>query len=212
MLRAGSGLSRHRSTAIAAKEAASAALASAGVLKADGALVFATRHHAPAYPILLSTIAETLGTDRLVGCSAHGVLTDQGEIEQDAGVAVLAITGDSVGLRPLLVLYLSGREDLAAAELRMRLGRLISPKGRLLVFPDSNSLEPRLLDRMDHHLKRVPVAGGGSSGQPDGMGGPVFFKRVNVKSENQLKGVTEESVIKSILERTEVPEPSGAAG
>ena len=42
--------------------------------------------------------------------------------------------------------------------------------------------------------------------------GPVFFKRVNVKSENLLKGVTEETVIRSILERTAVPEASGAAG
>ncbi len=34
--------------------------------------------------------------------------------------------------------------------------------------------------------------------------GPVLLKRITVKSENLLKGITEENVVKSILERTEI--------
>jgi MoxR-like ATPase len=34
--------------------------------------------------------------------------------------------------------------------------------------------------------------------------GPVLLKRITVKSENLLKGITEEGVVKSILERTEI--------
>ena len=37
------------------------------------------------------------------------------------------------------------------------------------------------------------------------IAGPVLFKRITVKSENLLKGITEETVIRNILERTEAP-------
>ena len=37
------------------------------------------------------------------------------------------------------------------------------------------------------------------------IAGPVLFKRITVKSENQLKGITEETVIRNILERMEAP-------
>ena len=39
---------------------------------------------------------------------------------------------------------------------------------------------------------------------------PVLWKRISVKSENLLKGLTEEAAIEDILERVEVPPPKGA--
>ena len=43
----------------------------------------------------------------------------------------------------------------------------------------------------------------------DDLALPVLWKRVNVKSENLLKGLTEEKAIEAMLERTEVPPPKG---
>ena len=40
---------------------------------------------------------------------------------------------------------------------------------------------------------------------------PVLWKRISVKSENLLKGLTEEAAIEDILERVVVPPPKGAA-
>lgn len=40
---------------------------------------------------------------------------------------------------------------------------------------------------------------------------PVLWKRISVKSENLLKGLTEETAVADILERVAVPPPKGAA-
>ncbi|MBT3273828.1 MAG: MoxR family ATPase, partial [Spirochaetales bacterium] len=40
---------------------------------------------------------------------------------------------------------------------------------------------------------------------------PVLWKRITVRSENLLKGLTEEAAIEDILERVAVPPPKGAA-
>jgi MoxR-like ATPase len=40
---------------------------------------------------------------------------------------------------------------------------------------------------------------------------PVLWKRISVKSENLLKGLTEETAVDDLVERIEVPPPKGAA-
>jgi len=40
---------------------------------------------------------------------------------------------------------------------------------------------------------------------------PVLWKRISVKSENLLKGLTEEAAIEDMLERIEIPPPQGVA-
>ncbi|MGH8008185.1 MAG: FIST N-terminal domain-containing protein, partial [Candidatus Binatia bacterium] len=91
MLHAGVGLSTQSNTEKAVIEATQIALTRAGSDSADFALVFATVEHGPAYSLLLRTIKDVARAKHVVGCSASGVLTSDGEVERAPGVAVLTV-------------------------------------------------------------------------------------------------------------------------
>jgi small ligand-binding sensory domain FIST len=100
---AGSGLSEKRSAAEAGREAAHQALSRLGGHQTAWGLVFATPFYEEGFETMLEGVVETLGTDRLSGCSGLGVVTEAGEVEGRPGVAVLAVASDQIHARPFLV-------------------------------------------------------------------------------------------------------------
>jgi small ligand-binding sensory domain FIST len=121
MLSAGVGVSLHADGATAAGEAARRALVAAGSTAADVALVFAGgRHDHDEYVGVLGAVGRAIPRAAVVGCSATGVLSAEGELEDGRAVAVLALSlaGEGPPLpRPIFVGGI--RADARAAGARL---------------------------------------------------------------------------------------------
>lgn len=173
MIWAGSGLSATKDPRRAALEAARASMASAGLQRAGLVFMFATADHARQYPAMLEVVREITGCGNLVGCSGAGVLTGEGEIEGERGVAVLSLATDRATAAPFLVHNLKGRDRDAGREI----GRLCRPYmtgGSVLVlFPDTLNCNPEALFRgIADEVGPVPLAGGGAA--DDGAGDRTY--------------------------------------
>src|SRR5574341_2246113 len=114
MLKAGVGASTDKSTISAATSAARQAMDRAGLLQADFALVFATIPHASLYSRMLERIAEITRTRHVVGCSAMGIVTSDGEVEDEPAIAVMVLASDTVTATPFLVRSLHQQGGMAA--------------------------------------------------------------------------------------------------
>ena len=99
---AGTGASRAARSAEAAAEAAGLAMGTAGGRAADLVILFATPHHAGALEEVQRELERRCGTDRVVGCSASGVLSEAGEIEAGPGLVVMALGGLGDTMTPWL--------------------------------------------------------------------------------------------------------------
>jgi small ligand-binding sensory domain FIST len=163
MIRAGAGQSSSSSTEQAAEQAATAAMAQAGVPRADAVVVFFTVEHARHHQTLFSTLARMTGTDQIVGSSAAGILTGAGEVEGQQGLAVLVFSSNEIHSRPFLFQPLRERDAEVGAEIAQRVGPR-QPSSLLILFPDTYHGQPRqLLQSMEQQIGFVPVVGAGSS-------------------------------------------------
>jgi small ligand-binding sensory domain FIST len=145
----------------------------AGLRRADLVFFFATVEHAGKYAEMLAAVRRITGCRNLVGCSGAGVLATEGEIEDEEGVAVLALAGDHTTAAPFLVGNLRGRDREAGREI----GQIVNPHRRgesvLVLFPDTLNCKPEQLFRgLAESLTDVPVAGGGAA--DDGAGKKTF--------------------------------------
>src|SRR3989338_11510098 len=102
MLKVGVGASTEKAPLAAATPAARRAMDRAGLAQADFALVFATIPHSSLYGRMLERIAEITRTRHLVGCSAMGIVTSDGEVEDEPAVAVLVLASDTLTATPFL--------------------------------------------------------------------------------------------------------------
>ncbi len=186
MLHAGVGLSTEKDTAHAAIEATTTALARAHIDTADLALVFATIEHGPLYSRLLRTIKETAQATHVVGCSAGGVLTTDGEVERAPGVAVLTVRADTFSASRFFMPQLRGR----AQELGREAAALAHPMedNLLVVFPDTyNFNADAFFQGLSESAPNLPVVGGGAS--EDGTLGETFQLCGDAVSNDALCGV-----------------------
>src|ERR1700747_2545237 len=117
MIYAGAGQSSHGGTQKAVEEPPGAAMAQAGVAKADAAVVFFTVEHAANAGPLLEGLRRGTGTDRIVGSSGAGMLTQQGEIEGSQGLAVLVFSSDQIVSDPFLYKPLRERDQEIGGEI-----------------------------------------------------------------------------------------------
>jgi small ligand-binding sensory domain FIST len=187
VLRAGVGLSTDRDSAHAATQAATAALRSADLARADLLLVFATTSHGPGFTRVTRTAAEIAGTRDVIGCSAAGVVAGEEEVEGGPGVVVLALAGDFVPRRFFVPLDRGGGERAAQA-----IADAVAADGTadplLLLFADTYNLEPdSLFDGLDRLLPGVRVVGGGAS--EDGSVGEVSVFCGDTASSRAVSGV-----------------------
>lgn len=131
---AGVGWSINRNSLEAGLEAARGALAPLGHRPPIAVLVFGTAGHDQ--EALLRGVAEVTGAAPVVGCSAEGVITQDGSNEASHAVAVSAIGSDEITARTFFV---PGFSVDAAACGRSLVDQIVDcgVHGRLLVlFPD----------------------------------------------------------------------------
>lgn len=188
MLQAGVGLSTQQDTEKAAFEAAYTALTRTGSSHADFALVFATASHGPGYSLLLRTIQETTQATHVVGCSAGGVLTTDGEIERASGVAVLTVRTDAFVASRFFIPQLRGHGYETGKEVAAHVQPRLKDDNLLAVFPDTYNFNAAsffhgLSDRVPH---LVTVGGGASE---DGSVGETFQLCGDTVSNNAVCGL-----------------------
>jgi small ligand-binding sensory domain FIST len=168
VIAAGSGLVIGKRPDEAAGEAARAALEASGVGRAEVALVFATADAYRQGGELLAAVRAATGAGSIVGCSGAGVLTERGEAEGVAAVAVMVLSsGDEPVVRACLVPGGDGLGADTGAELSRRTGMAGREDGCLLILPDAMNLSPDdLLSGLSVRLDPVAVVGGVAAGMP----------------------------------------------
>src|SRR5512145_2591433 len=138
MLRAGVGLSTLESPGRAAEEACAQALAGAG--RCDAAILLTGPGRGGELPELLAAATGALGSEAVIGSTAHGVLAPDREQVGDPALVVLAVSG--IDVHPFLLHEVAGHEAAAAEEIAARLG---APAGRaadlVVLFPDPRTLD-----------------------------------------------------------------------
>jgi len=188
MLQAGVGLSTQQDTEGAAHEAARTALMRAGSSQADFALVFATPSHGPGYSLLLRTIQETTQAAHVVGCSAGGVLTTDGEIERTSGVAVLTVKTDAFAASRFFVPQLRGRSYESGKEIATLVQPRLQAENLLTVFPDTyNFNAASFFHGLSEGVPQLMTVGGGAS--EDGSIGETFQLCGDTVSNNAVCGL-----------------------
>jgi len=164
MFKVGVGASTEKATLAAAATAARRAMDRAGLAQADFALVFATIPHSSLYGRMLERIAEITRTRHLVGCSAMGIVTSDGEVEDEPAVAVLALASDTLTATPFLVRSLRRQGGFAARRMARMLPAPRLPQDFLMLFPDTMTLQAGpFLDGLSQSWPGVPAVGGGAS-------------------------------------------------
>jgi small ligand-binding sensory domain FIST len=159
-MRAGVGISTAREPRAAAEEAVAAALA--GGLRPDSALLFAGPGFGRELPEVLDAAIGCLGTEAVVGATAHGVLASGREIEGTAAVAVLAQSG--LEAHPFLIADLAGDEATAGAEIAAQLGGPARPEDLIVLLPDTGALRTdALLEGIRAHLEPACAVGAGAA-------------------------------------------------
>ena len=160
MASAGVGLSKRKDAAEAVEEAVSAALSGSG--SADVALLFATPDHAEAMPAILSAACDALGTQQVVGATAHGVLGAGEEVEGSQGLAVASFSG--LEADPFLLTEIEPEAPHVADELLARLGGAAQPEDLVVLLPDPRAVPlVAVLDDVRERLAPAQVVGAGAA-------------------------------------------------
>jgi len=173
MIRAGAGQSSDSSTERAVNVAFSEAFRRAGISKADLALVFFTAEHAVEQQRFADLLRTAMGSGSIVGSSAHGVLTGDGEVEGSHGLAVLVIASDDIRGDPFIFQSLKTRDAPAAREIANAARSSLKTGLLTILLPDSYNAQPQqLLQTLEETLGHTPIVGAGSS--ESGMTGATF--------------------------------------
>lgn len=187
MIHAGVGLSTEKDTERASREATVTALARARVDTAELAIVFATTDHGPRYSRLLRTVKETAQATHVVGCSAGGVLTTDGEVERAPGVAVLTVQTDTFSASRFFIPQLRGRGQEIGQEVGALVRSSPGPHSLLVAFPDTyNFNSAAFFSGLHEAAPGVPIVGGGAS--EDGTLGETFQFCGDVVSNDAVCG------------------------
>jgi small ligand-binding sensory domain FIST len=206
MIRAGAGQSSLSSTKDAVAQAATQALAEAGISRADTAVVFFTAEHAARPRELVETLSSATGAERISGCSAAGILTAAGEVEGPHAIAVLVLTSDQVQGEPLLVQPLRERDESAGAEIARRMRRAPAEDSLLVLLPDTYNGQPqRLLGGIEGTAGFVPVIGAGAS--ENGMARTTYQLCGDTVTSNAAAGLALSGAFQTHIDITQGCQP-----
>jgi small ligand-binding sensory domain FIST len=205
---AGTGLSAHSDSLRAAAEAADQAMTRLGIDRADWVVVFATTHHFSAYRRMIEVICERTGAEKVVGCSGYGVLTENGEIEDGAGIAVLVVSSPHCRAFPFIERPLHGRPDDAALAIAEQVQPQLAQNSALVLLPDTYHLNPNLfLAALNEEMGEIPLVGGGAS--EDGSQGRTYqFFGTHVES-NAVSGMLLTGTASMDVRMTQACRPQG---
>lgn len=164
MIRAGSGLSENLSLEKAALEAAAQSLERSGLSKAGTLLVFAAFKDPAKWAAALKKVKSFTGAETVVGSSAFGVLSDQGEVEQRISVAALALEAPRGTLFPFLVPNLQENNLQAGAGLARKIREAEMDPSLVMILPDAFSFRHGLFfDGYESEAGYTPLIGGSAS-------------------------------------------------
>ncbi|NOY53332.1 MAG: hypothetical protein GXP58_06880 [Deltaproteobacteria bacterium] len=164
MIEVGVGSSIQADSLEAAQESARKAITESGMIRADFALLFVTPHHAGSYPEILEKISEITGAGHISGCSATGILTGEGEIENGPGVAVMAIHSDTLFGYPFLFHESTIGETTACHAIGELVREFKRRDEMLALFPDHASHHlPALIQCIEEELVSAAIIGGSPS-------------------------------------------------
>lgn len=167
MIKAGVGYSLSENSNEAAREAASQAMERGGLTKADWALVFCTFPHRSSYKDILKSVCKITQTINVAGCSAIGILTNFGEVEASPGVAVLAVSSDSMNAASFLVQHTEDGGIKAGIEIGERMAPNKGGNALLTLLPDPFYIHPELLSRgIESRMGNIPIVGASASEHP----------------------------------------------
>ncbi len=209
MMRVGVGSSRLADSAAAAAAATRQAVERAALRgPAQLALVFASIHHGPSYTAILRAVRETAATQNVVGCSARGVLTSDGEIEDDFAVAVMVVGGDGFNVCRFFVPNLRGRAREVGHEIGRQVRPFLGPENLLVLLPDTyNFHAPPVFSALLDELGPVNIVGGGAS--EDGTLGETFQMCGDTVSHNAATGFLLSGRLRSTIGLTHACRPAG---
>jgi small ligand-binding sensory domain FIST len=187
VLRIASAFSSHADTVQACRDIAAGLEERLGSGRAEAAIFFATPGHGPSYGRIERAIREIAGVGEVVGCSAAGVVSREGERERGAAVSALAFHGD-FEVRRVFVPSLRGRADEVGRELGRVVVSLDSEPRTLLLLADSYNLAPdELLVGIDSVAPGTVVLGAGAS--EDGSIGETTVVGRGVAASNAVAGL-----------------------
>ncbi len=167
MIKAGVGYSLSENSGQAAKEAATQAIETGNIAKADFAVVFCTFPHRGGYKEILKSVCQITGTMNVAGCSGIGVLTNYGEVEAKPGIAVLAVSSDEMQTTSFLVNHTDDGGMKAGLEIGGRLIPIKGEKALLTILPDPYHIHPELLLRgIESRIGEIPIVGASASEHP----------------------------------------------
>ena len=131
---------------------------------ADTVLVFATVEHLQNERGLLADLQQVTMAEKIVGCSGLGVLTGQGEIDAGPGIAVAALSSDTITTDPFLYQPLRERDREMGEWLAPRFGNVSQGNKILALFPDTYNTQPQaLIQGLEEGLGYIPLVGAGCS-------------------------------------------------
>jgi small ligand-binding sensory domain FIST len=163
--RAGSGLAVSPDLEDAALDAALGALSSGGLDRADLAFVFVSGDASDRAPQVLHAVRRVSGAPAVIGCSGTGVLTERGEVEGRAAVAVLAVRSERLIATPVLIDEGETIGAGAGKELARRSAETLLEGGSFVILPGVDGLDPgALLGTLDDAIGFVPVVGAAAAG------------------------------------------------
>jgi small ligand-binding sensory domain FIST len=209
MLQAGVGFSSQQDTKKAAVEATQIAMQRAGCATADFALVFATTGHGPGYSLLLHTIKDIARATHVVGCSASGVLTSDGEIERMPGVAVLVGRSDAFTASRLFIPQLRGRGYETGKEIAAYVEPRLGTDNLLTIFPDTyNFNASAFFHGLAEGVPSLTTVGGGAS--EDGSVGETFQLCGDTVSNNAVSGLLLSGNFQATVSNAQACQPIGS--
>lgn len=154
-----------------AQEAADIAMGEAGIARAQDVFVFTQASQPQDYIDILNTVAAVTGANNIVGASASGVLTLDGEWEEGPSCTVLVLNPAAEEPKFKSFLYRNnfGFQPEVSEE-------VLRDLGSGLIFGDPALFDINVFNRL-YERKRFPIFGGGASAFNEEVpGAPVFFK------------------------------------
>jgi len=204
-MQAGVGMSMEVVAEAAAQEASRQAMGRLGAVTANLAFVFATHHYREKYPVLVQTVRAMTGAAHLVGTSASGVLSSDGECEGAPSVVVLAVREPS--LDP--VTFLAPGRLTGSAALRDLASSLAGGEGGfMLLFPDALQEAPqRTIAALAEAIGPLPIVGGAGAADPGGR--PTAKFRGDEVADDALAGLVVRGPETIVVGVTSACEPIG---
>jgi small ligand-binding sensory domain FIST len=170
------------------------------------ALIVFTAEHMRDQERLRNAVSHASNHAVVVGSSAAGILTGEGEVEGSHGIAVLALASDQLQTNAFLFEPLRGHDAEAGARIAKLTGP--GPGGNLLtvVMPDSyNGQAQEMLQAMEREIGYSPVIGAGSS--ESGVAGATFQLCNDKVATNAVTGLHLSGSFESFIDITQGCQP-----